>query len=86
MSNPSMTVMKKLISKYNHVLKITGHSKMKSADKDKLIALVKQKKYHFMKDGDSWDLMPNAEMKRQSKYAYNTKTKKTTAETYKKKK
>jgi hypothetical protein len=86
MSSPPITIMKKLISKYNKDLKISGHSKMKASDKDKLIALVKQKKYTFVKSGDQWDLIPNAEMKRQTRYAYNTKTKNTTMETYKKKK
>ena len=76
-------VIRKLISKYNKDLKISGHSKMK---KDELIAVIKKKKYHFMKMGDEWDIMPNAEMKRQSQYGYNKKTKTSTQKTYKKNK
>ena len=60
-----------------------ARAKMK---KDQLIALIKTKKYHFMKVGDEWDIMPNAEMKRQSVYGYNKKTKSSTQKTYKKKK
>lgn len=83
MDSPPAYVIKKLITKYNRDLKISGHSKMK---KDQLIALVKTKKYHFMKVGDEWDIIPNAEMKRQSVYSYNRKTKASTQKTYKKKK
>ncbi len=72
MDTPPAYVIRKLISKYNKDLKISGHSKMK---KDQLIALIKTKKYHFMKMGDEWDIMPNAEMKRQSVYGNNKKTK-----------
>ena len=83
MDSPPAYVIRKLITKYNRDLKISGHSKMK---KDQLIALVKTKKYHFMKVGDEWDIIPNAEMKRQSVYSYNRKTKASTQKTYKKKK
>ena len=83
MDTPPAYVIRKLITKYNKDLKITGHSKMK---KDQLVSLIKTKKYHFMKMGDEWDIMPNSEMKRQSQYGYNKKTKTSTQKTYKKNK
>lgn len=83
METPPVYVMKKLIAKYNKDLKITGYSKLK---KDELHDIVKKKKYHFSKNNDEWDLVPSSEMKRQSKYTYNKKTKTTTQQTYKRKK
>ena len=83
MDSPPLYVMKKLIAKYNKDLKMTGYSKLK---KDDLHALVKKKKFRFhKKSNDEWDLVPSAEMKRQSQYTYNKKTKTATTKTYKKK-
>lgn len=82
MDSPPLYVMKKLISKYNKSLKMTGYSKLK---KDALHSLVKTKKYKFHKNkNDEWDLSPSAEMKRQSVFTYNKKTKTATGKTYKK--
>ncbi len=82
MDSPPLYVMKKLIAKYNKSLKMTGYSKLK---KDDLRSLVKTKKYKFHKNkNDEWDLSPSAEMKRQSIFTYNKKTKTATGKTYKK--
>lgn len=80
--SPTLIVMKRLIAKYNKDLKMTGYTTKKKAE---IHALVKSKKYRFQKrSNDEWDLIPNAEMKRQGKYTYNKKTKAGSKKTYKK--
>lgn len=80
MDQPTVLIMKKLISKYNKSLKISNYSKLKKND---INNLVKKNAYYFNKNinGD-WDLSPRAEMKRQKQLTYNKKTKKTTEKTY----
>ena len=76
---PPLYIMKKLVSMYNHDLKIPRFSKLNREELHKWItsrnykwvgATTTQGKIH-----NKWDLVPNAQMKRQKKYMYDIKTK-----------
>jgi len=83
MDQPPVYIMKRLIAKYNTSLKIVGYSKLK---KDELHKKITNKNYSWLKTSSGWDLIPNAEMKRQSKLIYNKASKKTSETIFRKKK
>ena len=72
-ARPPLYIMKKLVSMYNHDLKIPRFSKL---NKDDLHQNVTQRKYKwFKKDNDTWGLKPLKNTKRQQVYTFNKKTK-----------